>query len=60
MALAELPVIDQTLPEGFKYPNPAETDEDSSSDDDARKADDIAKDDDPDVLFAEEREGWRG
>jgi hypothetical protein len=60
MAQAEMPVIDQTVPEGFKYPKPVESEEDSSSDDDASKADDIAKEDDPDALFAEEREGWRG
>lgn len=59
MAGAELPIRDQTLPEGqliMDVSSDGDTDED-----DAAKADDIAKEDyDPDEVFAEEREGWRG
>lgn len=60
LAGAELPIRDQTLPEG-QYIKDVLTDDDATDEDDAAKADDIAKEDyDPDVLFAEEREGWRG
>lgn len=58
LAAAELPIDDQTHPEGRAVAKLEASDE-SSSEDDA-KADDIAKEDDPDVLFAEEREGWHG
>ncbi|KAL2429731.1 Sulfite oxidase, mitochondrial [Exophiala dermatitidis] len=58
LAAAELPIDDQTHPEGQAVAKLEASDE-SSSEDDA-KADDIAKKDDPDVVFAEEREGWHG
>lgn len=53
MAAAELPLLDQSLPDD------SDTDESAA----AEKADDIAKfefNEDPDVVFAEEKEGWSG
>ncbi|KAI1610983.1 sulfite oxidase [Exophiala viscosa] len=57
LAAWELPLRDQTLPQGHQGVKP---DQDSEGETDADKADDIAGEDDPDVLFAEEREGWHG
>lgn len=60
LAPAQLALLDQTARnDGATKPKELD-DVDSSSDDDDAKADGIAKDDDPDVLFAEEREGWHG
>lgn len=59
LAPAELALLDQTAPrDGTTRPSTL-SDVESSDDDDA-KADDIAKDEDPNVMFAEEREGWHG
>ncbi|KIV93212.1 hypothetical protein PV10_04447 [Exophiala mesophila] len=60
LAPAELPLIDQTAKGQASRPTKTVDDVDSSSEDDAAKADDIAAEEDPDVLFAEEREGWHG
>jgi hypothetical protein len=69
MAPAELPLLDLTIPpeqrfqqveaksKGSKVDQGQESSEDEE---DAAKADDIAAEEDPDVAFAEEREGWRG
>lgn len=59
LAPAELALLDQTTRSDARAKPDPPSDVESSDDDDA-KADDIAKDDDPDVLFAEEREGWHG
>lgn len=60
LAAAELAIRDQTLPEGHVYKRRVESSDEESGGDDDAKADDIAKEDDPNVVFAEEREGWRG
>ncbi|KAJ9495668.1 hypothetical protein LTR99_004901 [Exophiala xenobiotica] len=69
MAPAELPLLDLTIPpeqrfqqveaksKGRKVDQGQESSEDEE---DAAKADDIAAEEDPDVVYAEEREGWRG
>lgn len=52
MVGAELPLLDMSI---------ADEDTDSEESAAADKADDIAKfDEDPDVVFAEEKEGWHG
>ena len=58
LVASELPLRDQTLSK-HDAPDGVHSD-DESSDGDAAKADGIARDDDPDVTFAEEREGWHG
>ncbi len=70
MAPAELPLLDLTIPPEQRFQqveakskgSKVDQAQDSSSEDeeDAAKADDIAAEEDPDVVFAEEREGWRG
>lgn len=59
LAPAELALLDQTAPKDGETRPSALSDVESSDDDDA-KADGIAKEEDPNVLFAEEREGWHG
>lgn len=59
LAAAELPLRDQTAPPGHQFQQ-VKADSDSEDESDAAKADDIAGEEDPDVVFAEEREGWRG
>lgn len=69
LAPAELPLLDQTIPPEQRYkqahavPKVKEVapTQDSEDEEDAAKADDIAAaDEDPAVIFAEERPGWRG
>jgi len=57
MAAAELPVRDLTLDDGE-----AEEDTEHLHDTDwsKRRKEDVEEIGDPNVLFAEEREGWRG
>ena len=52
MAGAELPLLDQSNPDDST---------DSEDSEDIEKAENIAKfDEDPNVVFAEEKEGWHG
>lgn len=68
MAPAELPLLDQTIPPEQRFKQVHATSkakktgppQDSEDEEDAAKADGIAADEDPDVIFAEERPGWRG